>query len=75
MYLQTLMLLAVARGLDTCAQEFWSAYPRLLADHLGIPDTEIVFAGMALGYRDDDHPINNWRTRRDPMDDVVTFHA
>jgi nitroreductase len=75
MHMQTVMLLAVARGLDTCAQEFWSTYPRLLADQLGIPDTEMVFAGMALGYRDDDHPINAWRTERDPMDDVVTFHG
>jgi hypothetical protein len=28
----------------------------------------MVFSGMALGYRDPDHPINGWRSTRDAMD-------
>jgi nitroreductase len=68
MYLQTAMLLAVERGLDTCAQEFWARYPRTVAKFVGMPDDHMVFSGMALGYRDPDAPINGWRTRRDPMD-------
>jgi nitroreductase len=68
MFMQTLMLLAVERGLDTCAQEFWARYPRLVADFLGLPDEQMVFAGMALGWRDPDAPINAWRTRRDPFE-------
>lgn len=68
MYMQTLMLLAVERGLDTCAQEFWARYPRLVGGFLGIPDDHMLFSGMALGYRDEDAPINRWRTRRDPFE-------
>ena len=65
MYMQSVMLLAVERGLDTCPQEFWARYPRTVADFIGLPDDHMVFSGMALGWRDEAHPINAWRTRRD----------
>ncbi len=68
MYMQTVMLLAVERGLDTCPQEFWARYPLTVGQFLGLPDDHMVFSGMALGYRDEDHPINAWRTRRDPFE-------
>jgi nitroreductase len=67
MYMQTVMLLAVDAGLDTCPQEYWARYPRTVAAFLGLPDDHMVFSGMAMGYRDASHPINAWRTRRDPM--------
>jgi nitroreductase len=68
MFMQTLMLLAVERGLDTCAQEFWARYPRTVAGFVGLPDDHMVFSGMAMGYRDPAAPINGWRTRRDPFE-------
>ncbi len=68
MYMQTLMLLATERGLDTCAQEFWARYPKTVGDFVGLPKDHMVFSGMALGYRDEAAPINGWRTRRDPFD-------
>lgn len=49
MYMQTVMLLAVERGLDTCAQEFWSAFPKTIASVLELSEDTMVFAGMALG--------------------------
>ena len=68
MYMQTVMLLAVAHGLDTCAQEYWARYPKTLATHLNLPDDHMVFSGMALGWRDETAPINNWRSARDPFE-------
>lgn len=68
MFMQTLMLLAAERGLATCAQEFWARYPKTVARFVGLPDDHMVFSGMALGYADDAHPINQWRTRRDPFE-------
>ena len=68
MYMQTVMLLAVERGLATCAQEFWARYPKTVAEHVGLPDDHMLFSGMALGYADDSAPINSLRTRRDPFD-------
>lgn len=67
MYMQTVMLLAVEKGLSTCAQEYWARYPRTLAGVLGLPDDHMVFSGMALGYADETAPINGWRSARDPF--------
>jgi nitroreductase len=35
---------------------------------VNLPDDHMLFSGMALGYADEAHPINNWRTRRDPLE-------
>jgi nitroreductase len=68
MYMQTLMLLAVERGLGTCPQEFWSRLPKTVAAVLDLPDDHILFSGMALGYVDETAPINALRTRREPVE-------
>src|SRR5579864_4786294 len=68
MHMQTFMLLAVEKGLATCPQEYWARYPRLVADFVGLPDDHMLFSGMALGYADESAPINQWRTRRDPLE-------
>jgi nitroreductase len=68
MFMQTFMLLAVERGLATCAQEFWARYPKTVADFVGLPDDHMLFSGMALGFADEAQPINRWRTRRDPLE-------
>jgi nitroreductase len=68
MFMQTFMLLAVEEGLATCAQEYWARYPKTVAKFVGLPDDHMLFSGMALGYADETHPINLWRTRRDPLE-------
>jgi nitroreductase len=68
MMMQTFMLLAVEEGLGTCPQEYWARYPKTVASFCGVPDDHMLFSGMALGYVDESHPINQWRTRRDPLE-------
>jgi nitroreductase len=68
MYMQNVMLLALERGLDTCPQEFWARFPKTVARFVDLPDDHMVFSGMALGYRDEDAPINTLRTQRDPFE-------
>ncbi|NUN60553.1 MAG: nitroreductase [Burkholderiaceae bacterium] len=67
-YLQTVMLLAVEQGLDTCPQEFWAFRSQPVARFLELPPERMLFAGIALGWRDESAPINQWRTERDPFD-------
>lgn len=67
-YLQTVMLLAVEQGLDTCPQEFWAFRSEPVRRFLGLPPERLLFAGIALGWRDEDAPINQWRTERDPFE-------
>ena len=75
MFMQTVMLLAVEEGLDTCAQEAWSQFPQTLRRHLGLADEEMIFSGMALGFADAAQPINRWRSSRADFDAVVTLRG
>jgi nitroreductase len=68
MYMQTVMLLATERGLDTCAQEFWARLPQTVGAYIGIPEDHMLFSGMAMGFRDEAAPINTLRTRREPFE-------
>jgi nitroreductase len=73
MFMQTVMLLAVERGLETCPQEAWSRWARTVATFLEMPEDHMVFSGMALGVRDPTAPINQLRTRREPLTDFAEF--
>jgi nitroreductase len=75
MFINTIMLLAVERGLGTCPQEAWAAMYKTLAQRLGLPDGWMIHCGMALGYPDAAHPINGWRSEREPVDGFATFRG
>lgn len=73
MYLQTVMLLLEAEGLSSCAQEAWSMYHRTVAEVVRAPENLMLFCGMAIGYRDPDHPAGNLRMERAPLKDTVSL--
>lgn len=75
MYLQTVMLLLRERGLDSCAQECWSAYHREVAAQLSPPEEWMLFCGMAIGHADPDAPVNRLRSRRLPLDQFVQWRS
>jgi nitroreductase len=75
MFMQNLMLLAEERGLATCPQEAWAAAYGTVAEHLRLPEDRILYCGMALGYADEDAPINALRTERAPLADFATFRG
>lgn len=68
MYMQTVMLLAVERGLATCPQEAWANFAGVVEATLELPGELMVFAGMALGYADETAPINGLVTAREPLE-------
>jgi nitroreductase len=72
-FIQTIMLLARARGLHACAQEAWTHLHKTLPSFLGLPPEYIIFCGMALGHADDKAAINSWRSPRAPLDDYASF--
>lgn len=67
MYIVTAMLLARGHGLHTCGQEAWTYWHETVAAFLPVPDSHILFCGMALGYADEAAPVNGWRTAREPL--------
>jgi len=73
MFLQSIMVAARARGLDTCPQAAFTQFHRLIAEVLGLPDTEMVVCGMALGWADPDAVENRLQTERVPVEDFATF--
>jgi nitroreductase len=73
MYLQTLMLLLVERGLASCPQECWAIYPESVTAFLGTPADRMLFCGMAIGYEDEGEPANRLRSSRAPVEEWATF--
>ena len=73
MFIQNICLSAIDNDMGTCLQESWSIYPETVKDVLSIPDNEVVWCGIALGYPNLEHPINNYRTSRESIDKFVTF--
>ena len=73
MFLQTFMLLAKEAGLDTCAQEAWSIKNDSVSKFVNANDSEILFCGMAIGYRDEKATINSLKSDRRPLNEWATF--
>jgi len=73
MFINNVMLLAQERGLGTCPQEAWAAAYRTTGAVLGLPGDWMLYCGMALGYPDEMHPINGWRSDREPLEAFATF--
>lgn len=73
MFVQTIMLAARARGLDTCPQAAFTQFHRIIGEQLNLPENEMVVCGMALGYADESKPENKLRTERAPLEEWVHF--
>jgi len=69
MYLQSAMLLFQEKGIDTCAQEVWSTHPKTVGEFCDMPEELMLFCGMSIGYRDEEHPVNQLRTKRLPVEE------
>ena len=75
MFMQTFMLAAKAKGLDTCAQGAWNNYWTVTRRVLNVPDDEYIIAGISLGYADEGHPVNTLVSEREPIESFATFHG
>jgi len=75
MFMQTLMLLARERGLDTCPQEAWAVWHKTIASYLSMPTHLMLFCGMALGYADTSAAINQARTERAPLAEFASLRG
>jgi nitroreductase len=73
MFLQSIMLLAREYGLHTCAQEAWAPFHEVIRDYLKVPQEEMIFCGMAIGYADDAAPINSLVSERAPLSEWAVF--
>ncbi len=74
MFLQNLMVAARGRGLDTCPQQAFAPFHRLIADELQLKPSQMVVCGMALGYADPQAVENTLVTEREPASAFTVFH-
>jgi len=73
MFMQSIMVAARARGLDTCPQAAFAQFPRLISEQLQIPASDMVVCGMSLGYADTKAIENSLATEREPVAGFARF--
>ena len=73
MFLEAFMVAARARGLDTCPQAAFTQFHRIIGEHLGMPEGEMVVCGMSLGRADPNAAENALVTERAPVAEFATF--
>lgn len=73
MFMQSIALVAVERGLATCMQEAWAMVRQSLARHFELAPHEMVYCGMALGWPDLAAPVNRLRTERVEVAEFAEF--
>lgn len=67
MCLHGLLMAAHAQGLGACAIGALASYPEIVRRELGLPDSEVVVCGVALGWADPLAPDNQTQTEREPL--------
>jgi nitroreductase len=75
MFMMSIALVAESYGLGTCMQEYWQQVQGTVAGLLGLPPSEKLISGMALGYPDEAAAVNQIRTPRDPVDVFARFEG
>lgn len=74
-FMVSLALAAHDRGLGTCFQESWAAVRESLRLHFGLPETDMIYCAMALGYADPQAPVNTLRSERAPVEDFAQLRG
>ncbi len=74
MFLQNIMLMAREHGLHSCAQEAWAVWHSVIREYLQVPQTEMIFCGMSIGYADETAPVNTLVSERAPLEEFARFH-
>lgn len=75
MFMLAVALAAEEAGLASCMQEAWTRYTKTIGTALGLPETEQIYCGMALGHPDPDAPVNRLRSERAEVGDFAVFHT
>ncbi len=73
MFMQSIALTAIEKGLATCMQEAWAARAKTVSKFLGLGEDEQLYCGMALGYADETAKVNSLRSVRAEVDEFTVF--
>jgi nitroreductase len=70
---QNIALLAEEKGLGTCFLAVTVLFPEVIRKHTGIPETDRILVGLAVGYPDEDAPVNRFRSDRETIENMVRW--
>jgi len=70
---QSIALLAAEKGLGTCFLAVSVLFSDVVRRHTGIPESDRIIIGMAIGYPDRDTPVNHFRSEREPLETFVRW--
>lgn len=72
-FLQSLMLAAAERGLDTAPLESWAFWHPTVRAALQMPENLMLVCAVAVGYADHEARGNAFRSERAPLEEWARF--
>ena len=72
MFVQNILIAAQGRDIASCPQAAFAPFHKQIRPLVGIPDTEILVCGIALGYEDKDKPENGLLSERAPPNQWIS---
>lgn len=72
-FIQTVCLAAVSKGLGSCILTHLVLYPDVIRKELQIPESKYIVMGIALGYAEDSALINRFQSPRENKSEVVKW--
>jgi nitroreductase len=75
MFMQSVALAALERGVSSCMQEAWATLRLSLKSHFALDEHEFIYCGMALGYADETAAVNSLRSERVPVEQFASFRG
>ena len=71
LFAQNVMIVAKARGVDTCPQVSFAPFHEVIASHLQMAPEEVTAFGMSMGYGDPDAKVNQAPMPREHVRDFA----
>lgn len=75
LFVQSFLLAAASMGVATIPQAALASQAPLVREHFSLPDDRLVLLGISFGYADTEHPANGYRTPRQDLAELVTWHC
>src|ERR1700734_1654254 len=75
MFMQSIALAALERGVSSCMQEAWTTIRYSLKTHFALDAHEMIYCGMALGYADEAAAVNSRPADRPPVGGSGSFRG
>lgn len=74
-FLTAFCLAAQSLGVATIAQAAIAAQAPFLRDWFNIPEDRLILCGVAFGYEDPEHPVNQYRTDREAAENLIDWRS